>query len=97
MFSDRLEIESPGTLPNTLTEDNIRVGVHVEINPTILSFLAKDKQFRYSGRGTGIPRVIKMCQHEGIAIRFVNDSQTQRFCVVISRRYGIIDYETYDR
>ena len=97
LFSDRLEIESPGTLPNTLTEDNIRVGVHVEINPTILSFLAKDKQFRYSGRGTGIPRVIKMCQHEGIAIRFVNDSQTQRFCVVISRRYGIIDYETYDR
>jgi predicted HTH transcriptional regulator len=86
LFADRLVIESPGTLPNTLTEENIRVGVHVEINPTILSLLAKDKHFKYSGRGTGIPRVIKLCKQEGIGIRFVNDLQIQRFCVIINRR-----------
>lgn len=86
LFADRLEVESPGNLPNTLTEENIRVGVHVEINPTILSLLAKDKHFKYSGRGTGIPRVIKLCKQEGIGIRFVNDLQIQRFCVIINRR-----------
>ncbi len=54
IFENRLELESPGTLPNTLTEQNIQLGIHIERNPIILSALERNKTFRYSGRGTGI-------------------------------------------
>ncbi|NIM12311.1 MAG: hypothetical protein GTO45_09375 [Candidatus Aminicenantes bacterium] len=45
LFDNRLEIVSPGNLPNTITEENIKFGVHIERNPTILSFLEKDPGF----------------------------------------------------
>jgi len=85
LFDDRLEIISPGTLPNTVTEDNIKHGVHIERNPTILSFLEKDADFRYSGRGTGIPRMIKKCRAAGIKFQLLNDKDRQQFRVVFHR------------
>ena len=42
LFDDRLEVNSPGNLPNTINEENIKFGVHIERNPTILYFLEKD-------------------------------------------------------
>jgi len=36
MFDDRLEIHSPGCLPNSVTVENIMAGIHVERNPIIL-------------------------------------------------------------
>ena len=33
IFDDRVEVISPGELPNTVTLENIRYGIHVERNP----------------------------------------------------------------
>lgn len=85
LFDDRLEIISPGSLPNTITEENIKFGVHIERNPTILSFLEKDPGFSYSGRGSGIPSVLRMCEKAGVEVQFLDDKSTQQFKVTFSR------------
>jgi predicted HTH transcriptional regulator len=86
LFEDRLEIHSPGNLPNTITEENIKFGVHIERNPSILSFLEKDKDFSYTGRGSGIPRVIKACNRAQVKVDFIDDKVKQLFSVVFSRK-----------
>lgn len=85
LFKNRLEIISPGNLPNTINAENIKWGVHVERNPTILSFLDKDKEFSYTGRGSGIPRVVKLCEEEGVAVSFSDKRESQQFTVTFSR------------
>ena len=85
LFKNRLEIISPGNLPNTINAENIKWGVHVERNPTILSFLDKDKEFSYTGRGSGIPRVVKLCEEEDVAVSFSDKRETQQFKVTFSR------------
>ncbi|RLG30771.1 transcriptional regulator [Methanosarcinales archaeon] len=85
VFKNRLEIISPGILPNTITEDNIRYGVHIERNPAILSFLERDKKFRYSGRGSGVPRMIWLCRESDVKLDMVNDRNKQIFKVVFHR------------
>ncbi len=86
LFEDRLEIHSPGNLPNTITEENIKFGVHVERNPTSLSFLEKDAEFSYTGRGSGIPRVIKACNRAKVKVDFIDDKVKQIFSVVFYRK-----------
>lgn len=85
LFDNRLEINSPGNLPNTITEENIKFGVHIERNPTILYFLEKDREFSYSGKGTGIPRVLKACDQFHIKVDFIDDKKKQQFKVIFSR------------
>jgi predicted HTH transcriptional regulator len=85
IFDNRVEIVSPGNLPNTITEENIKFGVHIERNPTILSFLEKSPDFSYSGRGSGIPSVLKICRQAGVRVRFFDDKQKQQFIVTFFR------------
>ena len=66
----KVEVVSPGVLPNTMTIDNIKYGIHMERNPIILSYMAKNAQFPLCGRGSGIPRVLKMCRENGVHIQF---------------------------
>jgi len=56
VFSDRIEIRSPGLLPNSVTLDNIKLGVHAERNRAIATILTQ--QGYMSAIGTGIPRLI---------------------------------------
>ena len=65
IFDDRIEIMSPGKLPNTITLENIRWGgIHVERNPIIVSFLAKMGYMTQIG--TGIIRAIRLVkEHTG--------------------------------
>jgi len=85
VFKNRLEIISPGILPNTVNEVNMRYGVHIERNPAILSFLERDKKFRYSGRGSGVPRMVRLCRESDVKIDMVNDRDKQIFKVVFHR------------
>ena len=85
VFPDRIEITSPGVLPNTLTVENIKLGIHIERNPVILSFMARFPQTGYSGRGSGIPRMIRMCRDKNLQIEFINDVVGNRFKVVVMR------------
>ena len=56
VFDDRVEVRSPGRLPNSITLDNIKLGVHAECNRAICTLLT---QLGYmSAIGTGIPRLI---------------------------------------
>jgi ATP-dependent DNA helicase RecG len=56
VFSDRIEIRSPGRLPNSVTLDNIKLGVHAERNRRIAALLTHLGYM--SAIGTGIPRLI---------------------------------------
>jgi ATP-dependent DNA helicase RecG len=56
VFDNRVEIISPGMLPNNLTVENIRNGVSIIRNPLIASFATKELPYR--GIGTGIRRAL---------------------------------------
>lgn len=64
IFDNRLEIMSPGKLPNTVTLENIKLGVHSERNQLIVSYLAKMGYMTQIG--TGVPRMIRLLKrHTG--------------------------------
>lgn len=64
VFDDRIEIMNPGRLPNTVTLDNIRLGIHAERNPILTTFLSR---LGFASRvGTGIPRMIRLMREHGL-------------------------------
>ena len=79
IFDNRIEIISPGTLPNSLTIENIRYGNSAICNPIIASFAAK--MLPYRGLGSGIIRALR----EQPNIRFEEDRKGEQFKVIISR------------
>jgi len=58
LFDNRIELISPGALPNNLTVENIRNGVSVIRNPLLASFATKGNELPYRGIGTGIRRAL---------------------------------------
>jgi ATP-dependent DNA helicase RecG len=56
IFDDRIELISPGALPNNVTIQNIRSGVSNIRNPLIASYATKELPYR--GIGTGIRRAL---------------------------------------
>ena len=82
IFDNRIEIISPGKLPNTVTVENIRFGFPLHRNPLIVSFLAKEH--RMTEIGTGIPRMIRLLrEHTGKEPDF--EERNQEFIVRIWR------------
>jgi ATP-dependent DNA helicase RecG len=79
VFDDRIEIRSPGKLPNNLTEAQIRAGIRRSRN-TILASLAPDV-LPYRGIGSGILRSLKAWPH----LDFINDKEAEQFSVIIKR------------
>ena len=64
LFEDRLEIRSPGPLPNSVTLENVRAGIHVERNPIILSLMSKLGLM--TRLGTGIVRIFRLAAERGL-------------------------------
>ena len=64
LFEDRLEILSPGQLPNGVTVENVRAGIHVERNPIILSLMSKLGLM--TRLGTGIVRIFRLAAERGL-------------------------------
>ncbi len=58
VFDDRVEIISPGTLPNNLSIEKIRAGNSNLRNPILASFVAKG-MLPYRGLGSGVPRAVE--------------------------------------
>ena len=79
VFDDRVEIISPGHLPNNLTVANIQAGNSNIRNPILASFATK--LLPYRGLGTGILRALR----EYPSIEFVNDTEGNLFRAVIRR------------
>ena len=80
IFDDRIEILSPGHLPNNLTIENIKNGNSNIRNPILTSFATKILPYR--GLGNGVRRALK----EYPAIDFEDDRDGNMFKAIIRRR-----------
>ncbi len=79
VFADRIEIVSPGHLPNNLTIENIKMGNSNVRNPILASFAPKVLPYR--GLGSGIKRAIKAYPD----IEFIDDRAGNAFKAIIKR------------
>ena len=79
IFRDRVEILSPGKLPNSLTVDNVKNGISIVRNP-VLHSVARDI-LPYVGLGTGISRAFSLYPH----IVIENKTDTEQLKVTIMR------------
>ncbi len=80
VFADRVEIISPGHLPNNLTVENIKLGNSNVRNPILASFAPRVLPYR--GLGSGILRAIKAYPD----IDFVDDRDGNVFKAIIRRK-----------
>jgi len=80
VFDNRIEIISPGHLPNNLTVEKIRNGTSNMRNPILASFVAKGI-LPYHGLGTGIMRVLKVWPN----VDFFDERENCLFKVVVYR------------
>ena len=79
IFDNRIEIISPGKLPNSLTVEEVMFGNPVIRNPQLFKFSFHTLPF--SGIGTGLTRALE----EEPDIEFVNDVDGEQFIVKIPR------------
>ena len=79
IFSDRVEIISPGHLVNHLSVEKIKNGNAIPRNPLLLSFASK--MLPYRGLGSGIRRA--MSAHPRTDL--INDQEGQEFKVIMYR------------
>jgi len=80
IFDNRVELISPGMLPNNLTVENIRYGISIIRNPLIASFAIKELPYR--GTGTGILRALKNAPD----LEIESDSERNLFIARIPRK-----------
>ena len=80
VFSNRVEIISPGSLPNRLTVENIKAGNSNARNPVLASFA--NHILPYRGYGSGILRAIEAYPD----IEFTDDKQGNKFVATIWRK-----------
>lgn len=80
VFSDRIEIISPGHLPNHLTIEKILAGTSIPRNPILISFIAKGL-LPYRGLGSGIMRALETWPQ----IQFVDDRDGCMFKTIVLR------------
>ncbi len=79
IFTDRIELISPGVLPNHLNEENIRLGISVARNPILLRYASRLMPYR--GVGSGILRALS----KYAKIDFENNLLKYEFKVTIWR------------
>lgn len=82
IFDDRIEIRSPGRLPNSLTVEAIRHGIRRDRNPVLVSFAYDVMNFR--GLGSGMLRVLSAIPDLGIE----NDVEAEEVTVTIPLSVG---------
>lgn len=80
IFPDRVEIISPGHLPNNLTIENIKAGNSNTRNPILASYA--NHLLPYRGYGSGIIRALEKYPY----IDFIDDREGNMFKVIIQRK-----------
>lgn len=80
IFDNRIELISPGHLPNNLTLENIKSGVSNIRNPVLASYGTKILPYR--GLGSGIRRALEAFPN----IEFIDDRDGNQFVAIIHRR-----------
>jgi ATP-dependent DNA helicase RecG len=79
VFADRVEIVSPGHLPNNLTIENVKTGNSNMRNPVLASFAAK--LLPYRGLGSGLLRALRAWPD----IELIDDRAGNLFKVIVAR------------
>lgn len=79
VFSDRVEIISPGHLPNNLTIENIKAGNSNMRNPILASFASK--LLPYRGLGSGLLRALQAWPQ----IELIDDRAGNLFKAIVTR------------
>lgn len=79
IFDDRIEIHSPGTLPNGLTVDDIVMGTSMPRN--MFLFTNAIHLLPYTGAGSGMLRALS----EDVKVSFTNNDRITEFVVTINR------------
>ena len=79
VFADRVEIISPGHLPNNLTIENIKAGNSNMRNPILASFAAK--LLPYRGLGSGLLRSLRAWPQ----IELIDDRSANLFKAIVAR------------
>jgi len=79
IFDNRIEIISPGKLPNTLTVENIKMGTSIARNPILYS--NSRYVLPFEGAGSGILRAIEQFPD----LELINDSDRELFISIIKR------------
>ncbi len=77
LFKDRLEIKSPGRLPNGVTIEGMKSGISTHRNPVLTKFMSIYHYMEYAGRG--IPMILETMKAIGAKepeIRVENDEVT---------------------
>lgn len=82
IFDDRVEIHSPGILPNGLTVDDIVVGTSMPRN--MFLFTNAIHLLPYTGAGSGMLRALS----EDMNVSFTNNARTNEFVITINRPEG---------
>ena len=79
IFDNRVEIHSPGALPNGLTIDDIKAGTSMPRN----TFLFNNAIYLlpYTGVGSGITRALD----EDVNVTFMNNDKAQEFVITVWR------------
>ena len=85
IFDNRVEIISPGKLPNTATVESIRAGIQIVRNPVLISFVPRIG-IPYRGLGSGVPRMIEECRKANLPEpQFIEDKVVEAFTVIFNR------------
>ena len=79
IFDNRIEIVSPGALPNSLTIENLKMGNAVVRNNLLVTYCSK--MMIYRGFGSGITRSFENQPN----IELINDVEGEQFKVIIPR------------
>lgn len=82
IFDDRVEIISPGKLPDQVSIENIKEGIQIARNPLLLSLTSKFAtigKIPYRGIGSGILRTIQECREAHIAEPIFEENKTPEF------------------
>ncbi|KAF5422603.1 MAG: ATP-dependent DNA helicase RecG [Candidatus Methanocomedens sp.] len=85
IFDNRVEIISPGALPNTINVESIKMGIHIERNPILVSMLKDIEDIPYRGIGTGIQRILHECEKAGITVDLIEEKDNEQFKVIFHR------------
>ena len=87
IFDNRVEIHSPGELPNGLTVDDIVKGTSMPRNQFL--FTNANYLLPYTGAGSGILRALE----EGLEVTFKNEERVHEFVIIIKREPGANNQE----
>lgn len=84
VFADRVEIISPGHLPNSVSTEDVREGKTNRRNPTLTEHASQILPYR--GLGSGISRAL----HDWPHIELVDDQHVNEFKALVARSASLV-------